>query len=457
MLQQTRLPGPPSRTDEYGRNYAGQRGGQDLWQNTPESFKAMSEAAGFSGMPGVYSGMVDSQDMIGGNITGPNGEYLGPTDPITGKPYSGGSVGLQARSKLADYFENNPGSREWWESNFAEPTTEFSSATPSITNFLSSETKPNPYSQMETAPGPYDPAYSGQGMELAGYVSPWEKLGPQAEKFYQGLYSQYGEGVSDPMAVEDVYDDQGNLVSYGQVAGLDPYQTKALEAAETYTGEGGRGTKIADAVYDQLGEGVDMDYVKGIADNPYMDSMINSALRDPYRQFTEQTMPGIDLASSTIGGPSSRTELAKGVAERGYADRASDVAANMRGSAYQTGLQMGENKVIQDQNLANLSNQLGLQNINTLNQAGGQFQNQAQLVRNAAQGNWAYQQDRPWELAQNLNALTFQPLSGFGARYGQGAPSVTDTLVGGLVGGISGGIGSGFQNLLGDWIGGWGK
>ena len=331
---------------------------------------------------------------------------------------------------------------------------------PNIVGFSREELIPNAvnqYTQMDTAPGAYSPAYSDQGMELAGFVSPWEKLGPQAEKFYQGLYSQYGEGVADPMAVQDVYDEQGNLVSYGQVAGLDPYQTQALKRASDYVGEGGRGTEIADAVYGQLGEGVDMDYVKGIAENPYMDSMITAALRDPYRQFTEQTMPGIDLASSAIGGPSSRTELAKGVAERGYADRASDVAAQMRGSAYQTGLQMGENKVIQDQNLANLSNQLGLQNINTLNQAGGQLQNQEQLFRNAAMGNWAYQQDRPWELAQNLNALTFQPLSGFGARYGQGAPSVADTLVGGLVGGISGGIGSGFQNLLGDWIGGWGK
>ena len=196
----------PSRIDEWGRNYSGQRGGQDVWQNTPESFAAMSEAAGFAGMPAVYSGMMDSRDMIGGGMISPTGEPIGPIDPITGNPYSGGSVGLQRRRELADYFTNNPGSREWWESNFAEPTTQMQSGPTgfsreevipggdfsSFGNAVGEMPKPgfdyagnpfpvadtinnpvNPYTQMETAPGAYNPAYSDQGMELAGFLSPW--------------------------------------------------------------------------------------------------------------------------------------------------------------------------------------------------------------------------------------------------------------------------------------------
>jgi hypothetical protein len=69
----------------------------------------MSEEAGFGDMPVDFGGgMIDSQDVVMG------------TDPVTGKQYQGGSVGLQRRQKLAKYFEQNPGAKEWWESNFGE-------------------------------------------------------------------------------------------------------------------------------------------------------------------------------------------------------------------------------------------------------------------------------------------------------------------------------------------------
>ena len=94
--------------DKYGRQYGGQQYGEDVYQNTPESFKLMAEEAGFGDMPAVYSGMVDSQDIPGG------------IDPVTGKQWGGGSVGLQRRQKLAKYFEQNPGAKEFWQSNFGE-------------------------------------------------------------------------------------------------------------------------------------------------------------------------------------------------------------------------------------------------------------------------------------------------------------------------------------------------
>ena len=74
----------------------GQQYGEDVYQDTPESFKLMAEEAGFGDMPAVYSGMVDSQDIPGG------------IDPVTGKQWGGGSVGLNRRRKLAKYFEQTP-------------------------------------------------------------------------------------------------------------------------------------------------------------------------------------------------------------------------------------------------------------------------------------------------------------------------------------------------------------
>ena len=94
--------------DKYGRKFSGQQYGKDVFRNTPESFKLMAKEAGFSDMPVEFGGGHDSRDMV---IA---------TDPVTGKRWGGGSVGLNRRRKLAKYFEKTPGAKEWWQSNFGE-------------------------------------------------------------------------------------------------------------------------------------------------------------------------------------------------------------------------------------------------------------------------------------------------------------------------------------------------
>lgn len=79
------------------------------------------------------------------------------------------------------------------------------------------------------------------------------------------------------------------------------------------------------------------------ADNGFLNGQINAALRDPTRQLTEQTLPGINRGAAGTGNlNSSRTGVAEGIAQRGYADRAADVSAQMRGDAYQNGLQTAQ-------------------------------------------------------------------------------------------------------------------
>ena len=293
-------------------------------------------------------------------------------------------------------------------------------------------------------------------VEKTGYLNPWDLLEQKGNKrvsnFYQDLFdkvygTQAGMDFDAPPGVTDTVDPKTGETIYGQVAGFDPMQMQAFQQMKDFATGEGTGAQLAQGVADQFGQGIDMDYAAGIADNPYMDSMIDAALRDPYRQYSEVDRPAVEQAAAMIG-DSSRTDLARGVVQRGYEDRASDLAAQMRSGAYQTGLGMAENKIVQDQNLAQLGTQLGLNNINTMMTGGGMQQDLQQQIRNANMGNFAYGQDRPWQLASNLNTLMFPAASGFGDTYGTGAPDFMSTFMSNLAGAVGGGVGSG----LTDWF-----
>lgn len=85
------------------------------------------------------------------------------------------------------------------------------------------------------------------------------------------------------------------------------------------------------------------------ANNPYMDASITAALRDPYRGLTEQTLPGIAMDAQAAGNAPSRRNMLEAIARRGYEDRAADVAAAMRGAAWDTGLGMAGDAARMDQ------------------------------------------------------------------------------------------------------------
>jgi len=77
--------------------------------------------------------------------------------------------------------------------------------------------------------------------------------------------------------------------------------------------------------------GPTMENAMGFAmNNPMMDGMVNSAMRDSRRQLEEQTLPGISMGASGSGNTNaSRAGMADGIAQRGYADREADVRSNM--------------------------------------------------------------------------------------------------------------------------------
>ena len=101
--------------------------------------------------------------------------------------------------------------------------------------------------------------------------------------------------------------------------------TGAMGGLFDYAGSDATGSTIANA-----GRYMNNDLING---------QIDAALRDPTRQLTEETLPGVNSHAAATGNTnSSRTGVAEGVARRGYEDRAADTAAAIRADAYKTGI-----------------------------------------------------------------------------------------------------------------------
>lgn len=92
--------------------------------------------------------------------------------------------------------------------------------------------------------------------------------------------------------------------------------------------------------------------------NDLLTAQIKAATQDDVRNFTENTMPQNTLDALGTGNlNSSRGAIMDAVAKRGLDDRVANVSANMRGQAYQNGLNMSNQNV-----LNNLQTQLGAGN-----------------------------------------------------------------------------------------------
>jgi len=126
------------------------------------------------------------------------------------------------------------------------------------------------------------------------------------------------------------------------------------------TGLGGLGGfgQGQDALAGVLGQGpaqnmgVDMGAVGGMIDNDVLNQQIGAALRDPYRNLTEQQMPAARLAQAASGNVgSSRGAIGEAILQRGYEDRAADIGGAMRGDAYRQALGIGGQQAAQNAGL----------------------------------------------------------------------------------------------------------
>ena len=100
--------------------------------------------------------------------------------------------------------------------------------------------------------------------------------------------------------------------------------------------------------------------------NSLLNSQIDAASTDVVRNLQENQLTGIASNAAGSGNSgSSRAGVAAGIATRGAGDRIGDISANMRGQAYNTGLNIEANRASQNagfQQQANQSNQSAYNN-----------------------------------------------------------------------------------------------
>lgn len=269
----------------------------------------------------------------------------------------------------------------------------------------------------------------------------------------------------------------GTLQGYG--AGLAP----GLTSAYNYY-QGALGGPSADPWLRNTGQY--MNLAGQFATNPYMDQAITAALRDPYRELTERTLPGIRTASNLAGGAGGSQEaVMAALAGRGYQDRAADIAAQMRLSGLNTGYGIANQAATGDrllaQNAANNLASLGGTGLGLLGQGyditqqgaqdrlnwGTQLQNlQNQQLQAGMQQYYA-----PWDLAKSYGSY-INPLAGSLKEQTVNQDLLSTYLLTGLapILGSAGSAAGGWLfgtpteeghlgdvlGQIGDWVKGWG-
>lgn len=242
-----------------------------------------------------------------------------------------------------------------------------------------------------------------------------------------------GTSLLDPTAY------QGALSAYSTAAGTDPTQQNITDAS-------------------------------AYASNPYLDGQIDAASRDITRNLYENQLPGINSAASGSGNiNSTRAGVADGIAMRGAQDQIGDIAATMRGNAYDQGLQLAQianatnlnamgnaaglygNSVSQGGNLVNSGNAMTLGNINAESNAGQINQQNQQGIDNANYQSWQGNDTRQQQLLQNYyNIIGANNWGGTDTSTQTQSPSILGSALG-LASTISGmgGIKGIYNSILG--------
>lgn len=279
-------------------------------------------------------------------------------------------------------------------------------------------------------------------------------LDPNQQQYLQDLWGraqgQLGQSTVAPQTQEFQNYLQG-VAGFGQQA--QNLQQQALAPSQGYGQLGGQAQQYLGNVLGAGGfqaptqQGVDMNTVGSLINNPLLEQQIQASTRDIGRQLGEQTLPGIasqSVATGNVG--STRRGVAEGIAQRGAADRASDVAAQIRGGAYQQALGIGAQQAGANQQAQLSTNQLNQALASgTLGQAGGLYQGslgqaygfgQGALSpqQQAAQMSQGYAQQQtmdPWTQLQLYQGALGQPITLSESTQAGGSSGLGPLLQGG--------------------------
>jgi hypothetical protein len=196
---------------------------------------------------------------------------------------------------------------------------------------------------------------TSQGQTTQNYYEnkdPWSGQQPYLAEAFQQAQQQYQKSQANPGYTGDFYatPDPGSVDlfnKYQNYASGEGMQSGINTARLGYENAAWGSSNLGSAthgIFQMAGK----DQTKGqiasagqYADNPYMSGMVDAAMRDARRTYSEETVPGIDRNAAATGNMNStRTAIAQGVADRGLQEKAADVSATMRGQAYSQGLDL---------------------------------------------------------------------------------------------------------------------
>lgn len=201
---------------------------------------------------------------------------------------------------------------------------------------------------------------------------------------------------------------------------------------------------------------------------PGLQGAYDAAMRDPIRQYSEQTIPGINQGAVASGqGFGTRPQNQSAIAARGLADRGADTASGLwmnaanqanqagygaGGMNLQSGQALQQNLLGGYSNMANQGGQLlnqgynmGAQNLQMQNTIGGQRQAYEQQLFDRQREQWNEQQNLPWTAQQNRQNL----YAGLSGGTNQGG---TNTGFSNAVNGAQ--LGLGLYNMFSPMFGG---
>lgn len=201
--------------------------------------------------------------------------------------------------------------------------------------------------------------FGGKENSTTQEEKPWEPSIPHLEKILGEMGGWYdsakNEGyISQTGDLNSIYGDYLNKLQ----------QTNGNAQQETTDAwnKGLEGLNGTQAFYDKMMNGggditsQDITNMAGdFIDSELLQSQIDAANQDTVRNFTEQTLPGIDRAAVDSGNMgSSRTGVSAAVAERSANEQMAATSAQMRGQAYNNALSQAQD-ILQ----GNLANQYG--------------------------------------------------------------------------------------------------
>lgn len=112
-----------------------------------------------------------------------------------------------------------------------------------------------------------------------------------------------------------------------------------------------------------MNQGFDQNNVANYMNNDVLSGQIDAASRDVMRNLQENQLTGnAAMAAGSGNSGSSRRAVMDAIATRGAADRVGDIAANMRGQAYNTGLGIEANRASQNAQLGQQNQQFNASN-----------------------------------------------------------------------------------------------